>query len=106
MVAVIRDPRASAALTNGAAAEKSWAAWPPRLDHVLIMSATASSLAAIGAAATRSPVPGPSQRGRRASDAGVQRHRFDPDIVEVRLDEAGGAKFWMPPLLALELTAN
>ena len=28
---------------------------------------------------------------------------FDPDIVVVRLDEAGGAKFWMPPLLAVEL---
>jgi hypothetical protein len=31
---------------------------------------------------------------------------FDPEIVVVRLDEAGGAKFWMPPLLAVELTAN
>jgi hypothetical protein len=31
MLAVIRAPPASAALTNGAAAEKSWAAWPPRL---------------------------------------------------------------------------
>jgi hypothetical protein len=31
---------------------------------------------------------------------------FDPDIVVVRLDEAGGAKFWMPPPLAVEVTAN
>lgn len=28
---------------------------------------------------------------------------FDPDIVVVRLDEVGGAKFWTPPLLAVEL---
>ena len=28
---------------------------------------------------------------------------FDPDIVVVRLDEVGGAKFWNPPLLAVEL---
>jgi Uma2 family endonuclease len=28
---------------------------------------------------------------------------FDPDIVVVRLDEVGGAKFWTPPLLAVEI---
>jgi len=28
---------------------------------------------------------------------------FDPDIVVVRLDEVGGAKFWTPPLLATEI---
>jgi Uma2 family endonuclease len=28
---------------------------------------------------------------------------FDPDIVVVALDEVGGAKFWTPPLLAVEL---
>jgi Uma2 family endonuclease len=28
---------------------------------------------------------------------------FDPDIVVVRLDDVGGAKFWTPPLLAVEL---
>jgi Uma2 family endonuclease len=28
---------------------------------------------------------------------------FDPDIVVVRLGEVGGAKFWMPPLLAVEI---
>ncbi len=56
MVAVIRAPPASATLTSGAAAEKSRAVWPPRVAQVLIMSASVSSLAAIGAAATRSPV--------------------------------------------------
>jgi Uma2 family endonuclease len=45
----------------------------------------------------------PAQRGRGASDAGVRRHEFDPDIVVVRLDEVGAAKFWTPPLLAVEL---
>jgi len=28
---------------------------------------------------------------------------FDPDIVVVRLDEVGGAKFRTPPLLAVEI---
>ena len=28
---------------------------------------------------------------------------FDPDIVVVRREEVGGAKFWTPPLLAVEL---
>ncbi len=56
MVAVIRAPPASATLTSGEAAEKSRAVWPPRVAHVLIMSASAASLAAIGGAATRSPV--------------------------------------------------
>ncbi len=28
---------------------------------------------------------------------------FDPDIVVVRLEDVGGAKFWTPPLLAVEL---
>jgi Uma2 family endonuclease len=28
---------------------------------------------------------------------------LDPDIVVVRLDEVGGAKFWTPPVLAVEL---
>ena len=28
---------------------------------------------------------------------------FDPDIVVVRLDDVGGAKFWTPPLLVVEL---
>ena len=56
MVAVIRAPPASATLTSGDAPEKSRAVWPPRVAQVRIMSASASSLAAIGAAATRSPV--------------------------------------------------
>lgn len=28
---------------------------------------------------------------------------FDPDIVVVRRDDVGGAKFWTPPLLAVEI---
>jgi len=28
---------------------------------------------------------------------------FDPDIVVVRFDDVGGAKFWTPPVLAVEL---
>jgi Uma2 family endonuclease len=28
---------------------------------------------------------------------------FDPDIVVVRREEVGGAKFWTPPLLAVEI---
>ena len=56
MVAVIRAPPASATLTSGEADEKSRAVWPPRVAQALIISISASSLAAIGEAATRSPV--------------------------------------------------
>jgi Uma2 family endonuclease len=31
---------------------------------------------------------------------------FDPDIVVVRLDDVGGAKFWTPPLLVVELRST
>ena len=56
MVAVIRVPSARATLTSGAAAEKSRAVWPPRTAQLRIMAISASSLAATGGPATRSPV--------------------------------------------------
>ncbi len=33
----------------------------------------------------------------------TDRTEFDPDIVVVRREDVGGAKFWTPPLLAVEL---
>ncbi len=56
IVAVIRAPPSSATLTSGDAAEKSRAVCPPLVAQVRIMLTSASSLAAMGAAATRSPV--------------------------------------------------
>ena len=56
IVAVSRAPPASATLTSGAAAEKSREVWPPRAAQIRHSSISASSLAAIGGASTRSPV--------------------------------------------------
>ena len=56
MVAVSRAPPASATLTSGEAAEKSRAVWPPRAAQLRIIAISASSLAATGGPATRSPV--------------------------------------------------
>ncbi len=56
IVAVIRAPPSSATLTSGDAAEKSRAVCPPLVAQLRIMATSASSLAATGAAATRSPV--------------------------------------------------
>jgi Uma2 family endonuclease len=33
----------------------------------------------------------------------TEQTEFDPDIVVVRREDVGGAKFWIPPLLAVEL---
>ncbi|HEX9032002.1 MAG TPA: Uma2 family endonuclease [Streptosporangiaceae bacterium] len=33
----------------------------------------------------------------------TERTEFDPDIVVVRREDVGGAKFWTPPLLAVEI---
>jgi hypothetical protein len=70
------------------------------------MSVTASSLAAIGVAATPHLCPEHLSVVAEPAMQVSNDTEFDPDTVVVRLDEAGGAKFWMPPLLAVELTAN
>ena len=57
MMMLQRPPFAIARLTSGDAAEKSRAAWPPRLAQVRIIVTSASSLGATGATPTRSPVP-------------------------------------------------
>ncbi len=55
-MAVSRALPVSATLTSGAAAEKSRAVCPPLVAHVRIIAISASSLAATGGPATRSPL--------------------------------------------------
>ena len=80
LMAALVTGKLSPQATSGAAAEKSRAVWPPLVAHMRTMAISASSLAATGGPATRSP--------RRVGPLG----RCRPRLCPAAPDQSGDAR--------------